>query len=210
MLILDCNEEDDLDKGISIIKQGGILIFPTDTVYGIGCDPYNEQAVKKIYKIKKRNQKKPLPLLTYNIHLVRKLINLGKTGERLAEVFWPGKLTIIGDLIDGNIPKIITSDKKSLGVRIPNNTCILKILKSCGLIVGTSANISNRGACISSQQILASDLKGYDALLVSDDKLLNNNLAGSTIVDITQNSMEIIREGSIKTKDIYEILNRQI
>lgn len=210
MLILDCTEKNDLDKGISIIKQGGILIFPTDTVYGIGCDPYNEQAVKKIYKIKKRDQMKPLPLLTYNIHLVRKLINLGKIGERLAEVFWPGKLTIIGDLIDDNIPKMITGGKKSLGIRIPNNNCILKILRSCDFIVGTSANISNREACISSQQILDSDLKGYDALLVNDDKLLNNNLTGSTIIDITRNSMEIIREGSIKTKDIYEILNRQI
>jgi L-threonylcarbamoyladenylate synthase len=209
MLILNCNKNEDVAKGISIIKQGGILIFPTDTVYGIGCNPYNEMAVKKIFNIKKRNQSKPLPILTYNIDLVRKLINLGITGDRLAKSFWPGQLTVIGDLIDNNIPKIITGGKKSLGIRIPNNMCILKILESCNFIVGTSANISGRNVCITGQQVLASDLKDYDALLIDNDNLLNINPIGSTIIDITQNSIKIIREGSIKAEDIYEIMSRE-
>lgn len=209
MLILDCKKEKDLVKGISIIKQGGILVFPTDTIYGIGCDPYNEQAVKNIFKVKKRDQGKPLPILTHNIELVMKLINLGKKGNKLAKSFWPGPLTIVGELIDDNIPKILTAGKKSLAVRIPNNTCILKILKSCDFIVGTSANISNENACISAQEILASGLKGYDGILINQDKILNNNLTASTIIDVTQNSVFTIREGSIKKKDIDEILNRQ-
>ncbi|MDR4510587.1 MAG: threonylcarbamoyl-AMP synthase [Nitrososphaeraceae archaeon] len=208
MLILDCKKEKDLVKAISIIKEGGILIFPTDTIYGIGCDPYNEQAVKNIFKVKKREQGKPLPILTHNIELAKKLINLGEKGNKLAESFWPGPLTIVGELIDYNLPKIVTSGKKSLAVRIPNNTCILKILKDCDFIVGTSANISNENACISAQQVLASDLKEYDALLISQDKILNNNLTASTIIDVTQNSIFTIREGRIKNKDIYQILNR--
>lgn len=208
MLIFECNSKEDITKCISIIKQGGVVVFPTDTVYGIGCDPYNEEAIERIFRIKKRSKTKPLPILTHNVESVKKIINLDKIGSKLAKAFWPGQLTIIGRLIDDNIPKIVTGGKESLGVRIPNNLCTLELLKGCDFLLGTSANISNTDSSVSAQQILESDLKGYDAILIGDNSILKRNVLSSTIVDITQNSIEILREGPIKSEDIYEIISR--
>lgn len=208
MLILECNNKKDITTCISIIKQGAVVVFPTDTVYGIGCDPYNEEAIERIFRIKRRSKTKPLPILTHNIKSVKKIIKLDKIGSKLAKAFWPGQLTIIGHLIDGNIPKIVTGGKKSLGVRIPNNLCTLELLKGCNFLLGTSANMSNKVSNVSAQQILESDLKGYDAILIGDSNTLKRNVLSSTIVDITENSLQIIREGPVKSEDIYEIISR--
>ena len=207
-MIFECNNKKDITTCISIIKQGGVLVFPTDTVYGIGCDPYNEEAIERIFRIKKRSKTKPLPILTHNIKSVKKIIKLDKFGRKLAKAFWPGQLTIIGHLIDDNIPKIVTGGKKSLGVRIPNNLCTLELLKGCNFLLGTSANVSNKVSNVSAQQILESDLKGYDAILIGDNYILKRNVLSSTIVDITENSLQIIREGPVKSEDIYEIISR--
>lgn len=208
MLILECNNKKDITTCISIIKQGAVVVFPTDTVYGIGCDPYNEEAIERIFRIKRRSKTKPLPILTHNIKSVKKIIKLDKIGSKLAKAFWPGQLTIIGHLIDDNIPKTVTGGKKSLGVRIPNNSCTLELLKGCNFLLGTSANMSNKVSNVSAQQILESDLKGYDAILIGDNNILKRNVLSSTIVDITENSLQIIREGPVKSEDIYEIISR--
>ena len=207
MLIFECNSKEDITKCISIIKQGGVVVFPTDTVYGIGCDPYNEEAIERIFRIKRRSKTKPLPILTHNIKSVKKIIKLDKIGSKLAKAFWPGQLTIIGHLIDDNIPKNVNGGKKSLGVRIPNNLCTLELLKGCNFLLGTSANMSNKVSNVSAQQILESDLKGYDAILIGDNNILKRNVLSSTIVDITENSLQIIREGPVKSEDIYEIIS---
>lgn len=207
MLILECNNKKDITTCISIIKQGAVVVFPTDTVYGIGCDPYNEEAIERIFRIKRRSKTKPLPILTHNIKSVKKIIKLDKIGSKLAKAFWPGQLTIIGHLIDDNIPKIVTGGKKSVGVRIPNNSCTLELLKGCNFLLGTSANMSNKVSNVSAQQILESDLKGYDAILIGDNNILKRNVLSSTIVDITENSLQIIREGPVKSEDIYEIIS---
>jgi L-threonylcarbamoyladenylate synthase len=208
LLIFECNNKKDITTCISIIKQGAVVVFPTDTVYGIGCDPYNEEAVERIFRIKKRSKTKPFPVLTHNIKSVKKIIKLDKIGSKLAKAFWPGQLTIIGHLIDDNIPKIVNGGKKSLGVRIPNNLCTLELLKGCNFLLGTSANISNTDSNVTAQQILESDLKGYDAILIGDNNILKRNVLSSTIVDITENSLQIIREGPVKSEDIYEIISR--
>ena len=208
MLILDCKNEDHLIKCKEIIKNGGIIVYPTDTIYGLGCDPYNKKAVERIFKIKKRLIDKPLPILTFDIRYVEKIISLGDIGRRLAEYFWPGPLTIIGILIDNKIPEILRAGKKTVGIRIPNNIVTLNLLKYCNFLAGTSANISNENSCITAKEVMDSKLNGYDAILIGDDNKPKYpfSFKGSTIVDISTHDPQIIRQGVIKSETIYKIL----
>ena len=210
MLKLDCKNKDHLIKCKEIIINGGIIVYPTDTIYGLGCDPYNKKAVEKIFKIKKRLMDKPLPILTFDIRYVEKIISLDVIGRKLADYFWPGPLTIIGNLIDNKIPKILTSGKRTVGIRIPNNIDTINLLKYCKFLAGTSANISNENSCLTAKEVMNSKLDGYDAILIGDDNKPKNPLSfkGSTIVDISTRNLQIIRHGIIKSETIYEILHQ--
>ena len=208
MIIFDGKKEEDLIKCKAIIKNGGIIVYPTDTIYGLGCDAYNKKSVEKIFRIKKRLLNKALPILTFDIRHVEKIMFLDDRGRKLADSFWPGPLTIIGILKDNDIPKLITAGRQTVGMRIPNNIETLNLLKYCNFLVGTSANISNENSCIYAEDVLKSPLVGYDALVIGDDDKPKEpfSVKGSTIVDISTSNLKIVREGVIKSETIYEIL----
>ncbi|HEX5186087.1 MAG TPA: L-threonylcarbamoyladenylate synthase [Nitrososphaeraceae archaeon] len=210
MLVFDSKNKNHIIKCGELTRNGGIIVFPTDTIYGLGCNPYNSTAVEKIFQIKKRTKNKPLPLLTSNIKYAEKIILLNDIGRKLAEHFWPGPLTIIGKLIDNNVSKVLTAGKQTLGIRIPNNVDTLNLLNYCKVLSGTSANISNDNSNSTAIEVMNSKLVGYDAILIGDDTKPRNpfSFKGSTIVDITSNDIQIIREGVIKSETIYEILKQ--
>ena len=155
---MDCNEKG-IEKTWQVIKKGGIAIFPTDTVYGIGCNPYNINAVKKIYEIKSREKIKSLPVLAYSLDIVKEITCIDSFTEKIIKKYWPGPLTLILKLTDKKLKKSLKLDKK-IAVRIPDSKCTLKLLEKCGLLVGTSANISgnssytNPNECIKKYQKL--------------------------------------------------------
>ena len=208
MIILDGKKEQDLIKCKEIIMNGGIIVYPTDTIYGLGCDPYNKEAVGKIFRLKNRLMNKALPILTFDFSQVEKIMILNENGRKLANSFWPGPLTIVGTLKDNDIPKTITAEKQTIGMRIPNKIETLNLLKYCNYLVGTSANISNEKSCFYANEVLKSPLVGYDALVIGDEKKSNISLSlkGSTIVDVSSSNVKILREGVIKSETIYEIL----
>ena len=187
-----------------LIKSGEILVFPTDTIYGIGCDPYNDKAVERIFAIKGRNEKKPLPVLTYSTADAEKIVSLGDAGRVLAKKYWPGVLTIVAPIADKKISRRVTAAGSSLAVRVPANECVLSLLKRCKYLVGTSANPSGEGPGKSAQEVLNSSLKGYDALL--DGGPVENGIE-STIVDITGRP-KVLREGTIKANEVMQLLGR--
>ena len=187
-----------------LIKSGEILVFPTDTIYGIGCDPYNDKAVERIFAIKGRNEKKPLPVLTYSTADAEKIVSLGDAGRVLAKKYWPGVLTIVAPIADKKISRRVTAAGSSLAVRVPANECVLSLLKRCKYLVGTSANPSGEGPGKSAQEVLNSSLKGYDALL--DGGPVENGIE-STIVDITGRP-KVLREGTIKENEVMQLLGR--
>ena len=94
-----------IEKAIQIVKQGGIVIFPTDTVYGIGCDPYNKESVKKVYNLKSREFSKPFPILVDSKETAKKIVEFDEITEKITEKFWPGPLTIILKLTDDKLKK---------------------------------------------------------------------------------------------------------
>ena len=208
MIILDGKKEEDLIKCKELIMKGGIIVYPTDTIYGLGCDPYNKKSVGKIFRLKNRLMTKALPILTCDFRHVEKIMILNENGRKLANSFWPGPLTIVGTLKDNQLPEIITGGKQTIGMRIPNNIETLNLLKYCNYLVGTSANISNEKSCFYAKEVLKSPLAGYDAIVIGDEKKPNHqfSLKGSTIVDVSTSNIKIVREGIIKSETIYEIL----
>jgi L-threonylcarbamoyladenylate synthase len=130
-------------------------------------------------------------------------VSLGKIGKLLARTYWPGALTIISPIIDENISTKVTSGKMSIGVRIPNNKCILSLLRHCKYLVGTSANKSGENPSKNPSEIISSPLHGFDALL--DGGTVEGGVE-STIVDLTDFTPKIIRERAITSQEIYKVL----
>lgn len=204
--ILKCNERNDITKCASIVKNGGVIVFPTDTLYGIGCDPYDEKAVDKIFKIKNRDKINPLPILASSVVDIERIVLLSRTAKRLAQIYWPGALTIIVPLIDKKISDNLRAGKMSIGVRVPNNICVLSLLKDCKYLTGTSANKSGEPGCKSFSEVLSSSLRGFDAIL--DGGEVEEGVQ-STIVDLTGQHPRVIREGAIVSQAIYATIGTE-
>ena len=193
---VECNEEG-IKKTSQIIKEGGIVVFPTDTVYGIGCNPYNEKAVKKIYEIKSREKIKALPVLAYSIDIVKKIVVIDKFTENILQKNWPGPLTLILELKDQELKKSLNLQNK-IAVRIPDSDCTLKLLEKCELVVGTSANISGNASYTDPNNCIK-NIKNYDLFLNGGTITSKGE---STIIEIKNEAIKIIREGVLKMEDI--------
>ena len=193
---LDCNDKG-IEKVVEIIKKGGILIFPTDTVYGIGCNPYNENAVKKIYEIKSRTKLKSLPVLAHSLDIVKEIAHIDEFTEKIIEKYWPGPLTLILELTDEKLKKSLNLQNK-IAVRIPDSKCTLKLLEKCKLLVGTSANISGNSSYTNPNDCIK-NIKNYDVFLNGGTITSKGE---STIIEIENKKIKIIREGSLKIEDI--------
>ena len=196
ILKVECNEEG-IKKTSQIIKEGGIVVFPTDTVYGIGCNPYNEKAVKKIYEIKSREKIKALPVLAYSIDIVKKIVVIDKFTENILQKNWPGPLTLILELKDQELKKSLNLQNK-IAVRIPDSDCTLKLLEKCKLLVGTSANISGNASYTDPNNCIK-NIKNYDLFLNGGTITSKGE---STIIEIKNEAIKIIREGALKMEDI--------
>jgi L-threonylcarbamoyladenylate synthase len=193
---MDCNEKG-IEKTWQVIKKGGIAIFPTDTVYGIGCNPYNINAVKKIYEIKSREKIKSLPVLAYSLDIVKEITCIDSFTEKIIKKYWPGPLTLILKLTDKKLKKSLKLDKK-IAVRIPDSKCTLKLLEKCGLLVGTSANISGNSSYTNPNECIK-NIKNYDIFLNGGTITSKGE---STIIEIENEKIKMIREGELKIKDI--------
>ena len=196
---ISCTDSD-IKVGIKKIKDGGIVVFPTDTVYGIGCDPYNKKAVSRLYEIKKREKTKPFPVLGISKMELEKIAEFNTMEEKIAEKFWPGQVTLILKVKDEKIRQTLCLDKK-IAVRVPNNQCVLSLLKECKFLVGTSANISGT-APFTDPDECSKNLIGYDLLI---DGGIIPSQGESTIVEIVGCDIKILREGNITEKEIREL-----
>ena len=193
---VNCNDEG-IRKSVEIIENGGVIIFPTDTVYGIGCNPYDVNAVKKIYEIKSRGKTKSLPVLANSIEIVKQITIIDEFTEKIVKKYWPGPLTLILKLKDKNLKKSLNLEDK-IAVRIPNSVCTLKLLNKCNLIVGTSANVSGDSSFTNPQECMK-NVKNYDVFV---DGGTITSKGESTIIEIENEKIHVIREGALKKEDI--------
>ena len=191
-----CDKEG-LEIASKIVKNGGIVVYPTDTVYGMGCDPYNKESVDKIYKIKGRAKTKPFPILAKSFEVASKIVEFDKNSKKIAEKFWPGPLTLILKLKDEKLKKSLNL-KEKIAIRVPNNPCLLDLLENLELLVGTSANFSGEGSFTIAQDCFQK-IKGYDVFL--DDGDIESK-GESTILEIDQGKPVIHRIGALKEEEI--------
>lgn len=194
-----CNKEG-IEKASQIISNGGIAVFPTDTVYGIGCDPYNIESVKKIYKIKSRDFSKPLPVLVYSREIAEKIAIFNEKTKKIVEKYWPGQLTVVVMNKDLKLKKSLNLTNK-IALRVPDHQCTLDLLKKCNFLVGTSANISGDNSFTNPEDCLK-NICNYDIFL---DGGTISSKSESTIIEIENEKIKIIRKGSLSYEELTKI-----
>ena len=194
-------DESELNEIKEILDNDGVIIFPTDTVYGIACNCFSEKAIKKVFDIKKRPENKPINVLSNNldeIKLVSK--NISEKEEFLINKYMPGALTIILDKNE-KVSDILTAGLDTIGVRIPKNNISLRILENVSYpLATTSANISGDSAGIKITDFLKEFDGVVDAIIDGGETDLK---VASTIVRVeSDNKLKIIREGTLKIKEM--------
>ena len=194
----------EIEEAANIIKNGGIVIFPTETVYGIGANGLDEKAVKRIYEVKKRDYNKPISLLVSDFQMIEKLTkDITDIEYRIMRAFFPGPLTIILKKKD-IIPSIVTSGGDTVGIRMPEGDLARKLVELSGVPIATpSANISGKRSGTNLKEIMK-DFKGkVDFYIDGGESKLG---LASTIVKIIDNKVHILREGSITKEEIEKVL----
>lgn len=185
-----------IKKAAETVRLGGLIVYPTDTVYGLGCDPMNANAVDRLFRVKRR-ESRPIPVLCDSFRTAARIVDLSGDAGSLAKRFWPGALTIVSEA-KVEFPLPIDQGSGMVGVRVPaSRSCVTLIAECGGTITGTSANLSGRPPCRSSEEALA--VLGTDV-----DLLLNGgHLSGreSTVVRIKEGRVEVLRQGGLTLPD---------
>jgi L-threonylcarbamoyladenylate synthase len=187
---------DDIKKAADIIKSGGIIIFPTDTAYGIGCSLENEKAIRKLFKIRKRPVSQATPVLFNSISQVRQYVpSFNNDVSELMRLYWPGALTIVLKCKIDKVSPLVRGGGETLGARIPNNEKILEIIKLAQVpILGPSANFHNKPTPFSFEELDSGLVKLVDFVIKGEAKLKKP----STVLDCSVRPWRIMREGAIK------------
>jgi len=192
------------DLALKVLKDGGIVAFPTDTVYGLGADPASERAVEKIFSVKKRPRGLPLPLLLADASDIAKFAeSVPEVARRLAERFLPGGLTLV--LRRGaSVPPWVVAGGETVAVRVPDHPVPIALARGLGgAIVGTSANLSGEPA-----PVVADDVRrqlGAAVDLVIDGGRCPGGTE-STVVDVSGGSPVILREGAVSREAILKAI----
>lgn len=194
-------DESELNKIKEILDNDGVIIFPTDTVYGIACNCFSEKAIKKVFDIKRRPENKPINVLSNSLDKIKLVSrNINEKEEFLINKYMPGALTIILDKNE-KVSDILTAGLDTIGVRIPKNNISLRILENVSYpLATTSANISGDSAGIKITDFLKEFDGVVDAIIDGGETDLK---VASTIVRVeSDNKLKIIREGTLKIKEM--------
>ena len=197
-------ETDLISKVARILESGGVIGYPTETVYGIGCSAFNADSVNRIYDLKQRDKSKALILIAADVIQVGELVeDIPPAAELLIDNFWPGPLTIVFNASQ-RLQEFAFRKSKTIAVRIPDSTISLAMLKSCGFpLVSTSANRSGESDTTNAQDVLK--IFGDELDLIIDGGETPAQMP-STVVDITRSPVKIIREGAISSLEINTVL----
>ncbi len=192
-----------IQKASTIIKQGGVIAFPTRCLYGLGADAFNPEAVDRIFKIKQRPTEKPILILIDDpIRLERLVTRVSGTALTIMDRFWPGKVTLVFEA-RAEVPPYLTADSGKIGVRLPGHPVASSLVRELqGPITGTSANVSGRPGCHQIGDLPPEVTEKLDLIL--DAGPLKGG-RGSTVVDVTGQVPQVLREGEVSLQDIIAI-----
>lgn len=205
MNYLKINDDHLLDEPAKKLQEGEVVVFKTETVYGIGVNALDEEAVKRLYKAKQREATKPTSVLVSNYDMVKMVAkDITDVEKKIMDAFFPGSLTIIlkqNDLV----PDIVTAGTKTIGVRMPSGKLALKLVEKAGVPLATSsANIADHKVGINMDEIM-SDFGSSVSFYLDDDEPFSG--VASTVVKVVDGVPKILREGTISEEDILKVIN---
>lgn len=199
---------DAINEAVAVLSAGGIIICPTDTLYGIGCNALDGVAVRKIFEIKSRPLSKPLPIIVRNIKWAKELAYVKKRNDKVLEKVWPGRVTVVLPKKE-IIPDIVTSGTKTVGIRVPDYPLTEQLLKSFGYPIAlTSANISGEEPVRDINEIIEifSRRLTRQPDLILDVGILSKS-EPSAVLDLTSDKPKILRIGPSKPEQLLKLLN---
>ncbi len=186
----------------NVVRRGGLVAYPTDTVYGLGCDPFNLEAVERVVRSKSRS-KGSLPVLVESVDVAQAYGSFSNLATRLAEKFWPGPLTLVVPA-KASFPTSVTGDTLTVGLRIPNHEFAKKLIKSCGGgLIGTSANLSGNPSPKTADEVMK-ELKDRVDLIIDGGTVLTGK--ESTVAKVTEGTVSVLREGAIPREEILKAI----
>ncbi len=193
-----------LERAVEVLHAHGLIVFPTDTLYGLACLPHFDEALAKVYAAKHRSHTKALPVLIANRQQLLELVSkIPECAQKLMEQFWPGKLTLILPK-RASLPALL-SPFAGIAVRMPNHPFALSLLQKTGPLAVTSANLSEHSNHADPVEILE-ELEPHLNLFIEEGIL--SSTTASTIVDCTQKAPVIIRQGAIPETEIISIIRK--
>jgi len=191
-----------LSNALSALESGKIVVYPTDTLYGLGADIYNKEAVKKVFDIKKRPMDMPLSVAVSCIEDLEKIAYIDDRSKRVIDTFFPGKITLILKK-KKIVPDVVTAGLRNIAIRIPENAVALELLSLFGPLTCTSANIHGRQTPTVINDILMQFTNKDIGAFIDHGKLEGKP---STIIDLTGKKPKILRKGDITIKDALDAI----
>ena len=190
-----------LKPALEILRSGGLAVYPTDTVYGLGCNPLDEAALRRLLEVKGRVGK-PLPLLTSSLADARRIAHFSHLALRLAEAFWPGPLTMVLPL-GVELPAQVTMGLSKVGVRVPDSDVARLLAEGLGgIIVGTSANRSGEPPFKSFSDVYRWAAGRVDVVIDGGDCRYG---LPSTVVEVEGDRVKLLRRGALEPSRIVEV-----
>lgn len=191
-----------LNRVAEVIRQGGVIAYPTDTFYGLGCDPFNEAAIERLFAIKQREWDKPILLIISDPSFVVWLTSeRNERFERLSQHFWPGPLTLVLRASE-RLPSTLTGETGTIGIRLPDHALCRRIVNAAGgVLTGTSANLTGQPSAATAEGV--QNQLGETLDLIVDGGPTPGG-APSTVLDVTQDPPRLIREGAVSRSALEE------
>ena len=204
----DSKKNNDIfSRAKEILQSGGLVAFPTETVYGLGADALNPEACKKIYEAKGRPSDNPLIVHVSSAEAAQKVAEFDEKAKMLADCFWPGPLTLVLKKYPG-IPDEVTGGLDTVAVRVPGHPTARRLLEYCDMFIAApSANLSGRPSPTRASHVLA-DMEGRIDMIIEDDSV--NVGLESTIIDMTTDTPVILRPGAVTREQAEAVLGELV
>ena len=202
-------DQKNANEVVRFLQAGKVIAYPTETVYGLGCDAFNGLANKKIFKIKGRASDKALPVLVSSVSMLKKYFKINNLAKQLINKYWPGPLTLVLDFNENGKKKFQSINKKNYSgaVRISSSDIATKIIKKLGSpLVSTSANPSGEPAALDTQTISRyfKNKKNKPDIIIEGGNLKESK--GSTIVDARNGEIKILRQGDLRVYKVKKFI----
>ena len=194
-------KQDELNEIVKAVHEGKLVAFPTETVYGLGIEFNNLQALENLMEAKNRDYSKAITLMVSKKEDIEKYAYVNDNAKKIINAFMPGMITLVFHKKE-SVNDLMTHGKKTIGIRIPDSSFVLELLEKAGPMLVTSANLSNHPNTTTTKEVLE-QLDGRIDLVV--DGNTSSSLA-SSVVDVSDEEIKILREGIITLKDIEEVL----